>query len=761
MKRYPSGLITADPVTLGSSSNGYIVSSTDQLQYNFSGVWPIAPLPPFPTYTSLSYSNSFDGNGDYLTYPEIIIGAGQFTVEAWVYLTQSTDATVFSTGRFWFKFYSATSISLVQGGVVDILTASSLPSVLNTWAHIAVTRNSANLIQIWLNGVSVASVTNSVSFDTVTSTGKIGIESGSLIQPFYGYISNLRVVKGQAVYTGNFTVPTSPLALTQSSSSNVASIINTIPSNGGSVYFDGTGDYLSVPNINFSTNPYTIEGWFYITATSVPSNINFWGTDNGSGAQPKMVLVADGTQFQLLCNNGGDASIAVNHGGLAVSRWHHIAVVKEGTSANQHKIYLNGTALNSTSAAWGSLSSITATFNIGYIGEGFGSVFQGYISNFRIVNGTALYTSNFTPPTSSLTAITNTSLLTCQSSTIIDNRSSPLTITVTGDTKVALTDSPFGVSNVKLLTAQSPTVIDNSLNNFTITVNGDTKALALSPFDTTLRTAYLAVAGGGGGGGQGGGGGAGGLLYRTNLILVPNVTYTITIGAGGTTSAGSSFGSDSKITNAGFAANITAIGGGAGQSRDITVPGGVGGSGGGGGAGASGGNATGQAGTPGQGNSGAPGGFPSGGGGGGGAGGAGNGGSPYAGNGGIGVYLTISGSNVAYAGGGGGGGVGGYNSGGGAGGIGGGGGGSHGTTGGGGFPGGTLSTTAAPGTYGPGAINTGGGGGGAVYLGGSGIVILASNIYQASNVTGNPNVTYDYGNSVAIYRFWQSGTIKW
>jgi hypothetical protein len=201
-------------------------------------------------------------------------------------------------------------------------------------------------------------------------------------------------------------------------------------------YFDGTGDYLTVPNINFGTNPYTIEGWFYITAASVPSNINFWGMNNGSGNNPKMILVADGSQFQLLCGNGTSADIAVNHGGLAVNRWHHIAVVREGTSANQHKIYLNGTALNSTSTAFGSTSVITATFNIGYVGEGFGSAFQGYISNFRIVNGTAVYTTTFTPSTTPLTAVTNTSLLTCQSNRFRDASTNAFTITRNGDVNV-------------------------------------------------------------------------------------------------------------------------------------------------------------------------------------------------------------------------------------------------------------------------------------------------------------------------------------
>jgi hypothetical protein len=754
VKRYPSGLITADPVTLGSSSNGYIVSSTDQLQYNFSGVWPIAPLPPFPTYTSLSYSNSFDGTGDYLSIPSnpnLAFGTGDFTVEAWVnWSSISAPRPIIdmqSSGSFnlyWDNGAFNVNSLVVSDRTANQIVYSFLPTI-GTWYHIAVSRSGTNL-RLFVNGILVSTAASNTT-NYAAGISHIGGDTGT---SWYhnGYISNLRVVKGQAVYTGNFTVPTSPLAITQSSSSNVSSIINTIPSNGNSVYFDGTGDYLSVGGGNMVfAGDFTIECWVYPARSSYVNYIGILGGSSGNFVP--IYVMSNGTLEGGIWGSSNivNSSLAIN-----LNQWNHIALVRSGSSL---RFYINGvqdTASTNSSTLTIVNPTIATTPSVSWL---------GYISNMRVVNGTAVYTASFTPPTAPLTAITNTSLLTCQSSTIVDNSSSPLTITVNGDTKVALTDSPFGFSNVKLLTAQSPTVIDNSLANNTIAVNGDTKALALSPFDTTLQTAYLAVAGGGGGGGQGGGGGAGGLLYRTNLILIPNVTYTITIGAGGTTSAGSSFGSDSKITNAGFAANITAIGGGAGQSRDISVPGGVGGSGGGGGAGAAGGNATGQAGTPGQGNAGAPGGFPSGGGGGGGAGGTGNGGSPYAGNGGIGVYLTISGSNVAYAGGGGGGGVAGYNSGGGAGGIGGGGGGQNGLTGGGGFPGGTLSTTAAPGTYGPGAINTGGGGGGAAYLGGSGIVILASNIYQASNVTGNPNVTYDYGNSVAIYRFWQSGTIKW
>lgn len=485
-------------------------------------------------------------------------------------------------------------------------------------------------------------------------------------------------------------------------------------------YFDGTGDYLSVPTniaLDFSTGDFTVEGWVLPNALA-----SDWFFISASGSGGFFVGYSSTT---ILGFGFGRAGVAWDYrvaGSATVGVWQHVAVTRSGTSM---RIFVNGTQVGTT-------QTISTAYNLGTTSTTIGSqganyYLNGYISNLRVVKGTAVYTANFTPSTTPLTAIANTSLLTCQSSTIIDN----------------------------------------GPNAFTITVTGDTNVFAFNPFGPNIQAAYLAVAGGGGGGGQGGGGGAGGLLNLTNLILVPNVTYTITVGAGAlSTSPGSSFGSNTRITTAGFAANITAVGGGAGQSRDVGVPGGIGGSGGGGGAGAAGGSATGAAGTSGQGNSGAPGGYPgSGGGGGGGAGAAGNPGAIYGGNGGAGVYLTISGSNVAYAGGGGGGGVSGYNNGGGAGGIGGGGGASHGTTGGGGSASGTLSNTAVSGTYGPGAVNTGGGGGGgavaAAGLGGSGVVILASNTYEAANVTGNPNVTYTNGNTLAIYRFWQSGTIRW
>ena len=155
---------------------------------------------------------------------------------------------------------------------------------------------------------------------------------------------------------------------------------------------------------------------------------------------------------------------------------------------------------------------------------------------------------------------------------------------------------------------------------------------------------YLVVAGGGSGGAQNaGGGGAGGFRTATGLSVTAQA-YTVTIGAGGAASTGSSVGNDG--TNSTFS-TITSIGGGGGGS-DGSTSGRSGGSG--GGANQSG---TAGAGTSGQGNAGGAGGSNRGGGGGG-ATNVGTASSTKGGNGGTGTQSSIDGTNYYYAGGGGG-----------------------------------------------------------------------------------------------------------
>ena len=260
---------------------------------------------------------------------------------------------------------------------------------------------------------------------------------------------------------------------------------------------------------------------------------------------------------------------------------------------------------------------------------------------------------------------------------------------------------------------------------------------------------YLVVAGGGGGSGGvhgGGGGGAGGMLTGSSVSVTSGVSYTITVGSGGTASSSDTYGGNGNLSSFGLVASaVGGGGGGSGPNSGSYRAGQPGGSGGGAGRDAS---ASGGSGTAGQGNPGGstPGNSYASAAGGGGAGAAGGNGSNTGsgptdaapgGNGGVGSISTISGTSVYYAGGGGGSayqitaGTGGT---------------------GGGGPGGRNALGTA------GTANTGGGGGGGRDYGGgnggSGVVVIRylGNVQKASG--GVVTITGGY----VIHTFNSSGT---
>ena len=89
------------------------------------------------------------------------------------------------------------------------------------------------------------------------------------------------------------------------------------------------------------------------------------------------------------------------------NEWNHVALVRNSGTAT---LYLNGTSVYSQSTTV-TLNTSTGAFGIGSLGAYTSDRFKGWISNFRLVVGSAVYTSSFTPSTSPLTAVTNTKIL--------------------------------------------------------------------------------------------------------------------------------------------------------------------------------------------------------------------------------------------------------------------------------------------------------------------------------------------------------------
>jgi len=202
-------------------------------------------------------------------------------------------------------------------------------------------------------------------------------------------------------------------------------------------YFDGAGDYLSIASNAanaLGSGDFTIQFWFYLTGTTgigSSGEIGFIGC--GIVTASRYTVRLQGTSTRVLSwwlntpsnNVVGTTSISLN-------TWYHVALVRSGSASNNVKLYLNGVLE----------SQGTSTYNSPADGIVIGRTYtnldgeytNGYLSNMQMVVGSALYTSAFTPPTTPLTAVTNTAVLTCQSNRFIDNSTNAFAITKNGDT---------------------------------------------------------------------------------------------------------------------------------------------------------------------------------------------------------------------------------------------------------------------------------------------------------------------------------------
>lgn len=390
---------------------------------------------PFAPYEYLEYdaadhggSMYFDGN-DSLSLPQtsLDLGSDDFCVEAWAYTTSASNQCIVGSYRYadgvgaWnlninyagkkIRFY----INHSSGGVVDgQFESGTFPT--NQWVHVAVTRDGSNL-RAFINGTQAGSTNTSIGSSTINNAQThyyVGVATDSQIY-WQGYISDVRVVKGSSVYTSAFTPPTAPLtAITNTSlllNGTDAGIIDksqsvkTITLNGdtkssttqakyltSSMYFDGTGDSLSLPDstgFNFGSGDSTIEMWVYPLGTGT-FNLITRGTSNFSG------FILSSTGF-LDSTTGSSWNVNITFStAITANSWQHVAVVRNGSTIT---VYRNGTSVGTASIS----GAVTSAAQSLVIGERAGqSNFQGYMSDVRITKGLARYTSNFTAPTDAL-----------------------------------------------------------------------------------------------------------------------------------------------------------------------------------------------------------------------------------------------------------------------------------------------------------------------------------------------------------------------
>lgn len=195
-------------------------------------------------------------------------------------------------------------------------------------------------------------------------------------------------------------------------------------------YFDGSSSVLSFSNntaFAFGTGSFTIEFWI-----NAPLNNDKFILE-GRNAIGTMHITTGGFSSTAGVLRYVGSSTIVSSNVITDNTWHHCAIVRNGSSAVT--LYVDGVSVG-TGTDSTNYTTTSGTFD-GIAGRsGVGNYLTGYLSNFRIVKGTAVYTSAFTPSTAPLTAISGTSLLTCQSNRFVDNSSNAFAITVSGSPSV-------------------------------------------------------------------------------------------------------------------------------------------------------------------------------------------------------------------------------------------------------------------------------------------------------------------------------------
>jgi len=524
----------------GSTNNFTVTRVGNTTQGSFN---PFVATYPYDVAVN-GGSGYFDGTADYLRIPStsalIFPASGSFTVESWVYLKATgVDQSIISSGIGnglvdWYLAVNSTNrvqfVAPSTSGPTGYSATGTTTLVANTWYHIAATRVGGT-VKLFLNGTQ-ETITQ---FQSGNSANQFGIAGQAYIGTYFntsswftGYISNLRVVNGTALYTASFTPSTVPLTavtntalllgftngaiydnaeLNNLETVSTAQISTSIFKYGtGSVKFNGTTDYLITPAktaLYFAAGDFTIEGWIYKSANGSADYDGFYQL--GSNAS-----VLDGCSFEISSTRGyvffvpGIGIMLQYNVSPNDSTWHHVAVSRTG---NNTRLFVDGTQ----QAIYTSAYTIPSTATVATIGTSVVGTypFNGYIDDFRLTKGVGRYTANFTPPTAAF-------------------------------------PNSGGVQLVD----------------------------------------YAVVAGGGGGGAGGtfgGGGGAGGYKTGSAMPLIVGTTYTITVGAGGAIAT-----NGSTSTLAGSTTVSTSGGGRGGDGSGSYVPpigqdGTAGGSGGGGG----------------------------------------------------------------------------------------------------------------------------------------------------------------------------------
>tara|TARA_R110000868_G_scaffold115744_1_gene308883 strand:- start:61 stop:2058 length:1998 start_codon:yes stop_codon:yes gene_type:complete len=455
----------------GSASNHTITANGNVTQGSFG---------PFARPDG-KWGVSFDGAGDYLT----LAASSDFAPSTGAYTVEFFINTTAVSGWLFYNAADNTGIRICIGdnggsgndgkiqfneqvGNTDNITNGSTRIDDGQWHHVAISRVASAATKLYIDGTLDATGAADLNLASGSNNLEIGRRTNNGGVEFVGTLSNLRFVKGTGIYTGNFTPSTSPLTavtntklltcqsnrfvdnsasahtLTPAGNPSVSAFSPFAPTeaydpavNGASGSF-GSGNYLTAPShadFTVGTGDFTVEFWIYPTDYS----------------QPYMpVVTIGGATGGLLIMKGESGGTGFGAYPLSVAgeiirtstlpqlnSWTHVLFSRSGTSV---KLFYNGVEEASSTSSY---DFTAGDLTVGSYGA-YTRYWGGNITNLRYVKGTATVTSNFTPPTAPLTAITNTKLLLNMADGQAIDSAAKNNLTLADDVKLSTAQAKFG-----------------------------------------------------------------------------------------------------------------------------------------------------------------------------------------------------------------------------------------------------------------------------------------------------------------------------
>ena len=491
--------------------------------------------------TSNVFSYTFSGHGNtHFNHivianntPVLNIGGQSWTAECWIKpinrAVNGSYAAIFSKRRgngstngtdvSYMGYIDTNQFLSYYNGTGYISTRRLTP---NTWHHVAWVFNQGANLRIFVDGSNVLTTAAVTAVSNIDSAFHIGFNPGETSQ-FFGDISNFRLIRGQALYSGDFNISKFPVQLPNNGigyhagTTNVAASLtgnvilltcndHTIKTNGNTTIQLNVNGYvyphvvetLELQNFSYSfgsnisaanadvlisntsnslnlNTDFTIEAWYYPRTNAGVLLERGLGDVTNNNASYIILWDRTNNNLNFAVANANNAAYSVGSltgpagslGSPTLNAWNHIAVTRAGTT---YRGFLNGnlnlSITNNANTPYGAPSRGLTIGGMFPPSQAFGGIpsntISGFISNLRIIRGNSIYNAAFTANTTQLSNVTNTVLLTALTP-LIEDASGTLILTRNGTSQiVSSTFSPFTANAVSNANGTSPILVNSA-----------------------------------------------------------------------------------------------------------------------------------------------------------------------------------------------------------------------------------------------------------------------------------------------------------